>query len=66
LDLHYELYTNIGDNDVKRSELTELQEPEDDIIINMGDVETAKRVTISPHLARHLKEHQVKLRACTP
>jgi hypothetical protein len=44
-----------------RSELSQLQESEDGIIINVGDVETAKRVAVSPHLARHLKAHQVRV-----
>lgn len=47
---------------MERSELGQLQQSEnDDIIINIGDVETAKRVCVSPHLARHLKAHQVRV-----
>ncbi|KAI8577869.1 hypothetical protein K450DRAFT_249653 [Umbelopsis ramanniana AG] len=42
------------------SELTKKQESDTDITMNVGDVETAKRVTISPHLARHLKKHQIE------
>ena len=46
---------------MNRSELSQLQKSENDIIINIGDVETAKRVSVSPHLARHLKAHQVRV-----
>ncbi|KAG2177424.1 hypothetical protein INT44_007935 [Umbelopsis vinacea] len=41
------------------TELNEKQESHTEVTLNVGDVETAKRVTIDPHLARHLKKHQI-------